>query len=416
MRAAILSVGSELTSGQTVDTNSAWLARRLAELGIVAGLHVTVADEPEPLRDEILRAASSADLLLITGGLGPTADDLTRQAVAEALGVPLEPDARSLEQIRAFFTRRRREMPAANEVQALVPRGATPIENTCGTAPGLRARIGRAELFVMPGVPREMQVMYERDVLPALQPAAGGTAILHRVLYAYGAGESIIGERIADLMRRGRNPSVGTTAQQTIIGVRIMAQGPTRAAAANLLERDAEEVRGRLGPLIFGQDDPRLSAAVGALLKQRGLTIAAAESCTGGLIAQQLTDIPGSSAYLRESLVTYANESKSRLLGVPAALIETHGAVSAPVAEAMALGCRRGSGADIALSVTGIAGPEGGTAEKPVGLVFVGLADEGGCEVREYRLGDDLARSEVRERSAYAALDRVRRRLLDSSA
>jgi nicotinamide-nucleotide amidase len=416
MDAAVLSIGNELTLGQTVDTNSAWLSRRLAEIGIRVRLHATVADEIEPIRLELERACALADVVLVSGGLGPTADDLTRDALAALMGVTLERREEYVEQIRAFFNARGRVMPESNVVQAMFPVGSAPITNTCGTAPGIRARWGKALIFIMPGVPREMQVMYDRDVLPALAPLAGEGVILASTIYCYGAGESDIGERIRDLMARDRNPTVGTTAQQTVIGVRIHAHGRTRAEAQALLDRDRAEVRERLGVLVFGENDDRLATAVGALLTQHGHTISTAESCTGGLLAGRLTDIPGSSAYFLQGVVTYSNAAKAALLGVPAELIAGHGAVSKEVAEAMATGCRRMSGSDNAVSITGIAGPDGGTPEKPVGLVYIGLADADGCDVTEHRLGEALTRDEVRDRTTKVALNRLRLRLIKLAA
>lgn len=412
MTGAILSIGNELTLGQTVDTNTAWLSRRLAEVGIRTILHATVADELEPIRREIARAGDLADVVLISGGLGPTADDLTRDALAAVMGVPLELRPEFVEQIRAFFTARGRTMPESNTVQATFPAGSEPIPNTCGTAPGIRARWGRAQIFVMPGVPREMKVMYDRDVLPVVASLSGGSVILATTLNTYGTGESDIGERIRDLMARDRNPTVGTTAQAAVIGVRIHARGRNAAEARELRNRDAEEVRRRLGTLVFGENEDTLAGAVARLLVEGRRTLSTAESCTGGLLAKLLTDIAGSSAYLLQGVVSYANEAKTRLLGVPAELIARHGAVSREVAEAMALGSRRSAGSDYALSITGIAGPAGGTPEKPVGLVYIGLADASGCEVTEHRMGDTLTREEVRDRTCKAALNRLRLRLM----
>ncbi|MEE8171120.1 MAG: competence/damage-inducible protein A [Phycisphaerae bacterium] len=415
MNAVILSVGHELISGQTTDTNAVWLSQRLAELGVAATMHVTVGDALEPLTREIRRAAAQADVVLITGGLGPTADDLTRDAIAAAMDAPLERHEPSLKQIRDFFARLGRTMTPANEVQAMIPAGAEPIENTCGTAPGIRARLNKGLLFALPGVPREMREMFARHAAPALKSHTGGRAILTTTLYTYGAPEATLGEQIRDLMNRDRNPTVGTTAQQTIIGVRILAQGDSVEHARTLLERDADEIRRRLGSKVFGRDDPRIEMAVAELLKQHGKTIATAESCTGGLIAKRLTDIPGSSAYFLQGFVTYSNDAKTQMLGVPAELIALHGAVSVAVAEALAVNCRRQAGADFAISVTGIAGPDGGTADKPVGLVYVGLADRDGCEVKQYRLGNELSREEIRDRTAKAALNRLRLRLIGSA-
>lgn len=412
MDAIIFSIGTELTSGQTVDTNTAWLSQRLAEIGVPVQMHVTVSDDLEPIRRELERAADMADVILITGGIGPTEDDLTRQALAAALGVGLELRQESLKSIRAFFASRHREMPEANKVQALFPAGSETLPNSCGTAPGIRARLRRAEVFVMPGVPHEMRAMYDASVLPAIAPQAGGAVILKTTLFCFGAGESDIGEKIRDLMQRGRNPTVGTTAQRGVIGVRILACGASREEAQRLLADSVAEIRRRLGTLVFGENDDHIGREVGRLLKERRQTLAAAESCTGGMLSKLITDVSGSSAYFVQGYVTYANEAKTRLLGVPAELIASHGAVSREVAEAMALGCRQRAGSDLAISITGIAGPEGGTADKPVGLVYIGLADATGCVVTEHRLGETTGRDEIRDRTCKAALNRLRLKLL----
>jgi nicotinamide-nucleotide amidase len=412
MDAIIISIGSELTFGQTVDTNSAWLSLRLAEVGVRVIAHVTVSDELEPIRREIARACELADVVLISGGLGPTEDDLTRQALATAMGVELRLRPEFLDEIRDFFTRRNREMPESNRIQAMFPAGSEPIHNTCGTAPGIRASVGKATVFVMPGVPREMKVMYELDVLPHLRAATGQGVMLARTILTFGAGESDVGDKIRDLMQRGRNPAVGTTAQQLIIGIRIHAHGETREAAQSLLDATAADVRARLGTFVFGEDNDTLSSAVVRMLIEQRKTVSTAESCTGGLIAKSLTDVAGSSACFIDGVVTYSNAAKTRLLGVPAEMIARHGAVSRPVAEAMAVNCRRLSGSDYAISVTGIAGPTGGTPDKPVGLVYIGLADPSGCEVTEHRIGDFLTREEIRDRTRKIALNRLRLKLV----
>ncbi len=413
MQAVIISVGNELTLGQTVDTNSAWLSQQLAAIGVHVRMHATVADDVGPIRDLLDRAAREADIVLVTGGIGPTEDDMTRQALADAMDAPLTVHPPSLEHIRAFFARRGREMPEANRVQAMIPDGGSPIENTCGTAPGIHARLHRAEVFVMPGVPREMRVMFERSIRPRIADRSGGAVLLARTINTFGAGESEVGERIRDLMRRGRNPTVGTTAQQAVIGVRIHAFGTTRDEALRLLDADAAEIRRRLGNLVFGEDDDTLAHAVARLLAGSGRTVTTAESCTGGLVAKCLTDVPGSSAYFRNGWITYSNDAKTRFLNVRAELIRRHGAVSKAVAEAMAIGARRLGESDYAISVTGIAGPDGGTAEKPVGLVCFGLAHAGGCETHERRIGSDLARDEIRDRASKFALNLLRLKLLE---
>lgn len=417
MNAHILSIGTELTLGQSLDTNSPWLSQQLAAIGVACARHVTVGDELPDIIAALRQAASEADIVLITGGLGPTADDLTREALAAAMGVELifRPDC--LEKIAAYFQERKRQMHERNRVQAMIPDGATPIENTRGTAPGMRAKLGRAEIFVMPGVPAEMEVMFERDVLPALRAivvsrGGAGGIIVQRTLRTLGMSESELGEKIADLMARGRNPAVGTAAVDLIISIRINAQAGTADEAAALAERDAAEVRKRLGTYVFGDNDDRIETAVARLLIEKKKTVSTAESCTGGLVAKRLTDTSGSSAYFLQGFVTYSNDAKSRLLGVPRELIESHGAVSEPVARAMAEGCRHASGTDYAIGVTGIAGPTGATPDKPIGLVYVALASERETIVRELRLGETLSRWEVRDRSAKAVINLLRLELL----
>ena len=413
MKAQIISTGTELTIGQAVDTNSAWLSQQLAALGIECAGHMALPDDQAAITSAITIASREAEVVLVTGGLGPTPDDLTRFALADALGVEVRLDAASLAQIEEYFRRLRRPMAETNRLQAMFPIGATPIANTCGTAPGMRVRLNRAEVFVMPGVPNEMKVMFDRDIRSALAPG-GGAVILQHTLRTFGMPEAEIGDRLSDLMRRGRNPAVGTGAADLIIAIRINARGANEAEARRLLEADAAEVRARMGNAVFGEGDDTLADAVARLLISRHKTIATAESCTGGLIGVRLTDVPGSSAYFIQGFVTYANEAKQRLLGVPAEMIAAHGAVSAEVAEAMATGCRRLAGTDYALSATGIAGPTGGTAEKPVGLVYVGLAHESGTIVKELRVGPTMPRAAIRDRTAKIALNLLRLHLLES--
>jgi nicotinamide-nucleotide amidase len=349
---------------------------------------------------------------VITGGLGPTRDDPTREALAAALGQPLQPDEAAAERIRAFFREIGRPMSESNLRQALIPRGCRVLENLWGTAPGIRAQLGRAVIYVLPGVPREMREMFARSVEADVRARAKGSAVAVRVLRTYGLGESVIGERLADLMVADRNPSVGTQASEGLISVRIMGRGSSPAEAKRLVDQDAAQVRTILGDSVFGEGDEGLDAAVGRLLAGVGRTVAVAESCTGGLIAKSLTDVPGSSAYFVRGYVAYSNESKAELLGVDPAMIESHGAVSEQVAQAMAVGCRHRACSDYALSVTGIAGPSGGTPDKPVGLVYIGLADATGCTVCRMTFGGHLDRQAIRDRACKTALDFLRRRLL----
>ena len=412
MYAEIISVGTELTTGQTVDTNSAWLSRELAAVGVDVTGHCTVADDQDRLGQAILRAAGQADVVLISGGIGPTDDDVTRAALADALEKPLELRSVFVEQIEAFFAKRGRTMPAANRVQAMFPVGSQAIENTCGTAPGIRARLNDADIFVMPGVPSEMRVMFRRDVLPQLAAAADGRVLLMRCIWCYGAGESDIAERLGELMARDRNPLVGTTAQETVIGVRIFARGDSAGQAGERMEDTADEIRRRLGKLVFGVEGQTLPEAVADLLVRQSASVSTAESCTGGMLAKMLTDVPGSSRYFHSGFVTYSDEAKRRILDVDGTLIEKHGAVSGDVAVAMAEGCLRALGTDYALSVTGIAGPGGGSVEKPVGLVFIAIAGDAGTDVRKCRFGDHWLRDSIRVLSCKTALNLLRLRLL----
>lgn len=408
----ILSLGTELTLGQSIDTNGAWLAQRLAGCGIRCTRHVTIGDDLDDIRRGIDEAARSAELVLITGGLGPTDDDLTRQALADAAGTTLEPCAASLEQIRAFFTRRAREMPERNKVQALLPLGGRPLPNHWGTAPGIFIEIQGTPVYAMPGVPAEMKAMFDASVGPALAAASSGYILRSRIVRTYGMPESELGHAIRDLMTRGRNPEVGTTASYGDIGVRINARAAGAAAVEALLDDAEAEIRRRLGKYVYGRDNETLAGAVGALLVARGATLAVAESCTGGLIGTLITDVPGSSRYFRGGILAYSNDVKESLLGVKHDTLVSRGAVSLETAREMAGGAAARLGATYALSVTGIAGPGGGTDAKPVGLVCIGLAGPGGVDARELRLGGEQGRAAVRERAARGALNWLRLNLM----
>lgn len=407
----ILSIGDELTLGQTVDTNSAWLARELAGIGVEVSGHVTVPDSRDAIAAAIRTAAAAADLLVISGGLGPTEDDLTRDALADAMGVDLLPDEEAIAAVRAFFAARGRPMPQRNEVQGYVPRGARAIPNANGTAPGLAAALGHCRVVVMPGVPKEMFAMWRTQVLPELGRLGGGAVILSRTLHTFGSGESAVAERLGPLMDRKRNPSVGTTVANNLVSLRVNARAPSLEQAKRELEETDRACRAALGTLIFGADEETLTGVVGALLRASGKSVATAESCTGGLLAKYLTDVPGSSAYFSEGFVTYSNASKTKVLGVPAETIERYGAVSEPVARAMAEGALQASGADLAVGITGVAGPDGGSPTKPVGTVCLSLAAKGKeTQTRTFLFVGD--REMIRDRSAKMGLSLVRYHLV----
>jgi len=410
----VISIGSELILGRTLDTNAHWLSARLAEMGLPVTWRTTVGDDLTEVTAAFREAGARSDIVIATGGLGPTRDDVTRHALAAAAGVDLHLDAAVRDEIAALFDRWGRSMARRNEVQAMIPAGGEVIPNPHGTAPGIRLRVGRAEVSVMPGVPREMKAMFDDRLAPRLAPLGAGSAVVERLIRCFGAGESTIGERIHDLMDHDRHPRVGTTVSDGLITLRIVSRVKSRQEADDLFAATEAEIRRRLGDLVFGIDDDTLEAVVAAALKERSLTLAVAESCTGGLITDRLTDVPGISANLLEGVVAYSNAAKADILGVPPPLFETVGAVSEEVAAAMAEGVRRRAGADLGLSTTGIAGPTGGSDEKPVGLVYIGLADAAGATVNRHVLHGDRRR--VKLRAALTALNTLRLHLISSDA
>ncbi|MBN1943078.1 MAG: competence/damage-inducible protein A [Phycisphaerae bacterium] len=408
-RARILSIGTELTMGRTVDTNSAFLARQLAERGFETTAHETVADDQGAIVQALRRAAEQADVVIVSGGLGPTPDDVTRQALAEAMGAELLLDEASLARIEAFFQRRNRPMPPSNRIQAMVPAGARPLENTRGTAPGVEATLGEARVFVVPGVPYEMEAMFERAVAPRLP--AGGGVVLHRVVRLFGAGESDFAEMLGELLRDTESLRVGTTVAAGLVSVRIYSRGETPEQADRLAQERTERIRQRLGEKVLGVgEEASMESAVGELLLRTGRSVATAESCTGGLIGEMLTAVPGASRYYLGGVIAYDNRVKMEQLGVPGGVLQEHGAVSEPTALAMAQAVRERLGAEYGLATTGIAGPDGGTAEKPVGLVYTALAGPKGASAARHLLPGD--RAMVRLRSALAALNMLRLELL----
>ncbi len=405
MSAIILSIGDELVSGLTVNTNATWLSRELSAIGISTLRQVTVGDDQNAIAAAIREACGQCRLVLISGGLGPTLDDVTRQALAAALDTTLVEDSTALDQLEAFFQRINRPMASSNRRQALRPQTAQCLPNSCGTAPGLFASTRATDIFVVPGVPREMRAMFTQSILPRLGQLSQNLVTRTYQLHTFGIGESVIGQRIADLMVRGANPSIGTTVHEGVVSVRIYARGS--AAQADAMVEDARrKIIQRLGNAIFSQQEQSLQEALAVLLNEYGPTIAVAESCTGGLLAQMLTSVPGASSYFQRGWVTYSDQAKVEELGVPPELLQTHGAVSEPVALAMAQGALSRAASQWALSITGIAGPDGGTAEKPVGLVYIGLAGPGRSTVRRNIFTGD--RAGIRLRSAQMAMTILR--------
>jgi nicotinamide-nucleotide amidase len=408
MKAIIISVGNELTTGQTIDTNSAYLSRQLAVRGIAVLQHVTVPDDKQATTQAIRLAAEQADVVIVSGGLGPTEDDLSRAALADALNCPLVMDPKCLADMETFFKLRNWRMNDVNKVQAMIPAQAQAIPNKVGTAPGIAARLGNCRIFVVPGVPSEMEWMFGNAIAPALPSQAG--IILHRIVHTIGAGESDVGAKIADLMQRGANPLVGTTVAAGMVSIRIVTHAPSQADANTQAEAIIQTLHDRLGDLIIGQDDQTLPVVLGQLLRENGQTLASAESCTGGLIGKMMTDIAGSSDYYLGGVISYSNRLKTNLLGVSEQMLSEHGAVSQAVALAMAKGCRQAAGSDWAIAVTGIAGPGGATQAKPVGLVYIGLVGPGVEETHRQIMPG--SRDIVRLRSALAAMNYLRLHLL----
>ena len=413
MKAEIVAIGSELVNGQKLDTNSQWLSRRLEDLGIPVRFHAVLGDDLDENVAAFGVAIARADLVVVTGGLGPTQDDLTREALAAVAKVSLVEDADALEDIVSFFARRGRPMSPRNRVQASLPEGSAALTNPVGTAPGIWMQVGGTRLAALPGVPYEMKQMFDGEVVPRLRGLGlAGRVIAHHVINLFGKGESEIEADALDLTARGRQPEVGITASDATISFRVSASGADEAEALLALEPTLAEIRQRFADLIVGEGaEDVVHGLVNALLAA-GKTIAVAESCTGGLVAQRITALPGVSACFPGGVVTYSNEAKTNLLGVPSVLLEHHGAVSAEVAQAMATGVRDRFGADLGLSITGIAGPTGAVPGKPVGLVYLGLATAAGVLARRLDLGPEQPRGVIQSRAAKQAMNWARLQLV----
>ncbi|NLN90041.1 MAG: competence/damage-inducible protein A [candidate division WS1 bacterium] len=415
MAVETISVGTELLLGQITDTNATYMSRRLAEIGQNVHYRTTVGDNQERIVACIRRALERADVVVLCGGLGPTSDDLTREAMAEACGRGMWRDPASEDAIRAIFEARRIPMAEMNLKQADVPDGAEAIPNSCGTAPGVSMEYEGKLLFAVPGVPSEMRAMMDQSVIPALveRGLAGVETIVSRVLRVMGLGESTCARLVQDLLLEQQNPTVAPLAGNGEVTLRITAKAASEAEARRMIAGLESEIRARLGSHVYGADEENLEQVVVRTLIDHGLTLATAESCTGGLIGCRITDVSGSSECYLGGVVSYSNETKMELLGVDRLILEQYGAVSREVAEAMAVGVRRRLGADIGVSATGIAGPGGGSEGKPVGLVYIGLARDDDVSVTEHRFGQD--RLGNKHRTSQAALDLIRRTLIGSS-
>jgi nicotinamide-nucleotide amidase len=414
VKAEILTIGDELLRGEIVDSNKSFLSERLLSLDVETRFQTSVGDDPADMTDAYRRAAERSDVVLVSGGLGPTRDDLTAEVLARCFGRALVLDEQALEGIRAFFRRVGREMTDNNAKQARFPEGAEVLPNPIGTAPGFCVREGRAAFFCMPGVPRELMRMMDEQVLPRvakLRESSGGRGgvVRARLLRTFGLGESTLDAELQDVAASG-DVVLGFRTAFPDNYLRPVARAESAEQAEAKLAAVCEAIRARLGALVYGEGEQTLAGVVGDLLRGHGRTLAVAESCTGGLVAQLLTEVPGASDYFLGGVVAYADATKTQLLGVPAGLIAEHGAVSEPVARAMAEGARERLGADLAVAITGISGPGGGSPAKPVGLVYVALARESGTHAESFVFPLDRARHRLL--SAQLALDWVRRALL----
>ena len=410
MRAEIIATGTELLSGGVLDTNSLFLSEELLLLGIETAYKTVVGDGEKDMEEAFRRARDRVGVLIITGGIGPTEDDITRKVIAKIVKKRLVLNEDAHKAIHSRLAGRGKEVLVANDRQALIPAGARLLRNSVGIAPGFFLDEENTFIAVLPGVPREMRAMFTEELRPVLEERfAGKLFIRRRVLHTCGMSESAVNQAIQAILQSGE-PAVGLTARETGVDIRIISHQASAEQAQALVDRTDAVIRKMLGDAVYSADGQAMEEVVGALLKQRRLKLAVAESCTGGLIGARITNIAGSSEYFERGVVTYSNASKTEMLGVPAELIGHHGAVSSEVAAAMAQGIRQAAKTDLGLSVTGIAGPDGGSEQKPVGLVYTALASSQGVKTTEHRfLGD---REQIRARAAQMALDMVRRHLI----
>ena len=405
MTAAIVSIGTELTRGELINSNAGWLGEALTELGFEVAEHATVDDDVERIVSTLKRLSASSQVVLATGGLGPTTDDLTTEAVARALGVELVRDEAVVEGIRRKFALFGRTMPEANAKQGDFPKGADILDNQMGTAPGFAVYVGEARCFFMPGVPREMKHLFEKWIAPEISQNVDRTT--HQVhLRTFGLTESGVAQKLESIEDDFPGVTVGYRAHFPQIEVKVHARATDAAQARALAERASAAVHGQLGNAVFGGRDDSFAAVVGEALRDKGWSLAVGESCTGGMVGELLTAVPGSSDFLTLSAVTYANAMKEKVLGVSRESLVEHGAVSEQVARQMAEGALKVGEADVAVAITGIAGPGGGSEEKPVGTVWFGLARRGEETIAKHRKlpGD---RDRIRTLAAYFAMKLV---------
>ncbi len=411
MRAELITIGDELLFGQTIDTNAAFIGEKFAEAGVELAYHTTVGDQAEDLIGAIGLAMNRVDFVLITGGLGPTHDDITKKVLCKFFKRQLVFHEDILKSLEKRYSDLGIIMPPINQNQALLPQGAKLIENKVGSALGMIFEERGKTLVSVPGVPAEMEAMVTDSIIPMLLQKSGGQIIIHRKIRTIGIMESAIFEKVKDIIDEKSFIKVAFLPSYKGVDIRLTASTDDRAKAESAINELTEKYKNRIGKYIFGYDNDELPAIIGFLLNEKKLTLAVAESCTGGLLGKTITDISGSSAYFKGGVISYANEIKIDLLNVPPVAIEAHGAVSSETAKFMAEGVRERCGADIGVGITGVAGPAGGTPDKPVGLVYIGLASANDTITKEYRFKSN--RAATRLRSTYAALDMIRKHLLE---
>lgn len=410
MIAELISVGTELLMGQVLNTDAQFMAQKLAPLGVSVYHQVTVGDNPARLKDAIHTALSRADIVILSGGLGPTGDDLTKETVADAFSLPLVRDEKAEEALCARFAAANWDMTPNNYKQADFPKGSIILKNPNGTAPGCIVESGGKAAILLPGPPRELFPMFENEVMPYLEKRSG-CRLFSRELRIFGMGESTVAYRLKDLMEAQENPTIAPYAKTGEVTLRITARCQNDEEGEALVRPVIEQIQHRLGDIVYSTEGVTLPGVCAALLEEKSVTLAVAESCTGGLLSSTLVDVPGSSAYFMEGAITYSDAAKMRRLNVSTATLRRYGAVSEECAREMAAGMRKTSGADYALATTGIAGPGGATKEKPVGLVYVALADGANVVSKRLQLVGD--RSRIREVTVLHALDMLRRALLE---
>lgn len=412
MKTATLSIGDELLLGEIVDTNAAHIAERLYRSGVTVHRHLTVGDQEQEIMDAVLSLAGMSDAVIVTGGLGPTLDDVTARAVAKATGHELVLNEEALAHVRKVAGKLGTGVHPLNERQALLPVSSSLIPNPVGTACGFYMLHNGCSLFFMPGVPAEMARMLEETVIPLMDNKSSGRKFLKTsVIKIFGLSEAEVDGMLQELVIADAGVTVAFSVDFPEVHVKLRAEGDSGTSVDGALGRVSGQVLARFRDHVFGMDGETLDSVVAELFRRKGITLSLAESCTGGMVAKRITDMPGSSAYFMEGAVTYADAAKIRALGVPPRLIVEHGAVSSAVAMAMARGMRTISGSDIALSVTGIAGPDGGTRDKPVGTVYLALANCAGCQAKGRVFSG--SREEIRTITAYTALDWLRTYLMN---